>query len=132
MVHANILVAGLDKFQQPRPENLKLHHAFGEMRHKRSLLLFQPRNMSVAEERNAVRAEANDLVYGVREALSTLIRQSINQIHIDAVEAKLASSDDQVARHLEWLNTVHRLLHVRMKILDAHAQAIEPHPSNSL
>jgi len=36
-----------------------------------------------------------------------------------------ASGEEQVARHFEWLNAVDGFLHIGVKILDAHAEAVE-------
>ena len=88
MVHADVQVAGLDEFEQAGAENSELHQAFGKMRDERALLFLQPGNVRVTEQRNAVRAEADDLVDRVREALRCLVRQAVNQIHVDAVEAQ--------------------------------------------
>ena len=81
--------------------------------------------MGVAEEGDAVRAKSDDLINGVGEAFGRLVRQAIDQVDVNAVKAKLACGDEQIAGHFEWLDAVNRLLHFGMEILDAHAEAIE-------
>ena len=65
------------------------------------------------------------------EAVGGLIRQAVNQIDIEAFEAELARGDDQVAGHFVRLDAVDGLLHFGLKILDAHAQAIEAEPAQA-
>ena len=125
MVHSDIQVAGLDEFQQARAKNLELSHAFREMRDERALLLLEPRDVSVAEERDTVRTEPDNLIHGVGEAVRRLVRQAVNQIHVDALETETARAEEQVARHFVGLQAMHRFLHVGVKILDAHAEAVE-------
>ena len=132
VVHADVHVPGLDELKQAGAKNLKLHHAFGEMPDKGTLLLFQPGNVRIAEQCDAVRAETDDLVDSVSEALGRLIRQAVNQVHVDAVEAEPARARKQIARHFEGLEPVNRFLHVELKILDAHAQAVKAQLSNRL
>ena len=78
MIHADIEIARFNELQQARPENLKLLHAFREMRCERSLLLLQPRYMRIAEQRNPIRRQLDDLINCVRKGLRCLIRQSVN------------------------------------------------------
>src|SRR5713226_9572819 len=65
----------------------------------------------------------------MREAFGRLMRQAINQIDIDAVKAERARGLQKVARQFEWLVAVDRLLHLGMKILDAHAEPVEAEPA---
>jgi hypothetical protein len=90
-----------------------------------ALLFAQPRHVRVAEQRDAIRMQRQNLLDGVREARRRLERQTVDQVHIDAVEAECARGRDQITRGLERLNAPHRFLHFGMKILDAQTQAIE-------
>src|SRR6516165_8772460 len=94
------------------------------------MLFFEPWHVSIAEHGDAIGGQANDLLDGVREALGGLIRQSVNQVHIDAVEAKLASGGDEVTGGFERLNAMDGLLDILLEILDAHAEAVEAHLAN--
>src|SRR5215475_4085685 len=81
--------------------------------------------MSVAEERDAIWRQADDLVNGVGEGLRGLVRQSVNQVDVDAVETKGARRMNQIARDFIRLDAVNRPLDRLVKILNAHAQAVE-------
>src|SRR5205823_14939757 len=58
MVHADVQIAGVKKLEKARAENLEFLHAFGEVGGEGALLFFQPRDVSVAEESNAIRRES--------------------------------------------------------------------------
>ena len=59
------------------------------------------------------------------KSVRRLIRKTVNQINIDAIEAKFARGKEQVAREFVRLNAVHGFLHIGMEILNAHAETIE-------
>ena len=99
--------------------------ALGKMRGEGSLLFFQPRNVSVANEDDAIGGELKDLIHSVRESVGRLIGQAIDEVDVDAVKTEIARGKEQVPGHFEWLNTVDGFLHVSVKILDAHAEAVE-------
>ena len=132
VVHADIQVSGFHKCQQAAAENLKLLHALGQVRHKRALLLFQPRHVCIAEHGDAVRREPYDLLHRVLETLGGLVGQAVDQVHVDAVESQFARVGDQVARHFIGLNPVHRFLHLGLEVLNAHAQPVEAHLAHRL
>ncbi len=90
MVHADIEIAGFQEFQQAVAENIELLHAFGQVRNERALLLLQPGHMRITEHGDAIRRQADDLFHRVREALRSLIGQTVDQINIDTVEAQLS------------------------------------------
>src|SRR5690348_14781877 len=96
MIHANIKVTGLNELQQACAEDLELHHALGQVSDERALLFLQPRNMSVTEKRDAVWAKANDLVHGMREAFGRLVRQAIDQIHVNTLESQPPRGEKQI------------------------------------
>ena len=125
MVHADVEVAGFDELEQAGAENFEFFHAFGKMRGEGALLFFQPGDVRVAEESDAIGSEIEDLVDGVGEAVGRLVGKAVNQVDVDAVEAEFARGEEQVAGHFEWLNAVDGLLYVGVEILDAHAEAIE-------
>src|SRR5207302_11390316 len=59
------------------------------------------------------------------EPIGRLVRQSVNQIDVDALKTQPARSGDQFRSHLQRLDTLDRTLHLRIEILNAHAQAIK-------
>src|SRR5215813_9473465 len=81
--------------------------------------------MRVAEKRDAIRRQTDDLVHGVRESIRGLVRQPVNQVHIDAVEAECASRLNEVARYFVRLEAVNGLLYRLVEILNAHTEAVE-------
>src|ERR1700747_3897892 len=85
--------------------------------------------MRVAEQRNPVRRKPNDLIDRVRKGLRRLIRKSVNQVHVDTVEAETARSLNQIPRHFIRLDAIDRALYRLMKILNTHALAVETEPS---
>src|ERR1700732_130032 len=94
-----------------------------------ALLLLQPGDMCIAEERNAVRRKLVDLIHRVSEALGSLMRQAVDQIDVYAIETQLAGGTDQIAGHFEGLDAMDGFLHVRMEVLDTHAEAVEAKPA---
>src|SRR4029077_4311332 len=132
VIHADIQVAGFEKLEQAGAKNLKFLHALRQVRGKRALLLLQPRHVGIAEQRHAIRGQLQNLLDRVGESLRSLKGQAINQVHIDAVEAQLASGKEQIAGQFKRLNAVNGLLHVGMEVLDSHAQAIESQAAQSL
>ena len=81
--------------------------------------------MSIAEERDTIGCEFEDLVHGVRETVRRLIGQAIDEVDVNAVKTEIARGEKQVTSHFERLNAVDGFLHVRVKILNTHAKAIE-------
>src|SRR6267378_5559045 len=125
VVHANVEIAGLEKLEQAHAEDLKFFHAFREMRGEGALLLLQPRHVRVAKEGNAIRSESKNLIHGVGKSVCRLVGKAVNQVDIDAIEAELAGGEEQVARHFVRLNAMHRLLHIGVEVLNAHAETVE-------
>jgi len=75
MIHADVEVSGFEKLEESDAEDFEFFHAFGEMCGEGALLFFQPGNVSVAEERDTIGSEFEDLIHGVREAVGGLKRQ---------------------------------------------------------
>ena len=125
MVHADVQVASFEELEQAGAENLEFLHAFWKVCGEGPLLLLEPGHVRVAEEGDAIGREFENLVHGVGEAVRRLVGQAVDQIDIDAVEAELAGGEEQIAGHFERLNAMDGFLHIGVKILDAHAKAIE-------
>ena len=66
-----------------------------------------------------------DLRDGALERLRRLLRQAVDQVGVDRLEAERARRAHQVTHALEALHAVHRLLHRRVEVLDAEADAVE-------
>src|SRR6266403_6990 len=87
VVHADVEIAGFDELEQAGAENIKFLHAFREVGGERALLLFKPGNVGVAEEGDAIRGEANNLIHGVSESVGGLVGETVDQIDVDTVKA---------------------------------------------
>jgi hypothetical protein len=94
---------------------------------ERALLLFEPRDVGVAEHGDAVGRKADDLIDGVSETFAGLIGKAVDEIDVDAVEAEFAGEKNEVARRFIALNAVDSFLDIVLKILNAHRQAVEAH-----
>src|SRR5579859_6120853 len=125
VVHADVEIAGFEKFQEAGAEDFKFLHALGEMARERALLLFEPGDVGVAEESDAVGSEFEDLLDGVGEGFGGLVGEAVDEIDVDAIEAEDASGLDQAGGEFEGLDAVDGFLDERMKILDAHTEAVE-------
>lgn len=90
MVHADVEVTGFQKFQQAGAKNFKLFHALGETAFERTLLFFEPGNVRVAEESDAIRREFENLIDGVGKGFGGLKRKAVNEIDVDALKAEFA------------------------------------------
>ena len=85
----------------------------------------QPGHVRVAEHGDAIGRERQSLVDRVLETLGGLVRQAVDQVHVEAFEAEFARGGDQIARHFIGLHAMNRFLHLGLEILNAHAQAVE-------
>ena len=98
------------------------------MSRKCALLLPQPGDVRIAEHGHAVGSERQHLFNRCLKCRRILIRQSVDQVHAQTFEAQLARCENQIACHFVRLDAADRLLHLRLKILNTHAQAIESEP----
>jgi hypothetical protein len=87
--------------------------------------VYAARNVRIAEHGHAIGSQRDHLFHGMGKSLGGLQRQAVDQVHIDAVKAQLPRGLDQIARHFQRLDAMNCRLHLRMEVLDAHAQAIE-------
>ncbi len=78
VVHADVDIAGFEEFQEAGAEDFEFLHAFGEVAFERALLLFEPGDVGVAEEGDAVGREFEDLVYGVSEGFGGLVGEAVD------------------------------------------------------
>ena len=53
------------------------------------------------------------------------MRQTVNQIHADGFETRIARRFNHILRFFHRLNAVHGSLHFRVEILNAHAHAVK-------
>ena len=54
MIHADVEIAGVEEFGETHAKNFKFLHAFGKMRGEGALLFFEPGDVGVAEQGDAV------------------------------------------------------------------------------
>ena len=90
-----------------------------------ALGLEQLRQMRVVEHRQPVRPRGDDLVERARKTFHRLVRQAVDEVHVDGTETKRA----RIVQHRKGLalalNAVYGLLHPRVEVLHAHGQAIK-------
>src|SRR5690349_588186 len=125
VIHPDVEVASLDEFEQAGTEDFEFLHAFGQVRGEGTLLLFEPGDVGVAEEGDAVWRQREDLINSGCKAIGGLVRQAVNEVDIDAVEAEQPRGSDEIAGDFVGLDTVNGFLDFGMEVLDAHAEAIE-------
>jgi hypothetical protein len=89
------------------------------------LRLGEAGQVGVVVDREAVRVELDDLVERMVETDHVLLRQAVDQVHRNALEAKLAGRVDHQLGFFEALHAIDGDLHFRRKILDADAHAVE-------
>jgi len=97
VVHADVEVSGLDEFEQAGAENFELGHAFGEMTGEGALLLFEPGDVGVREEGDAVGSEFKDLIHGVSEGFRSLVGETVDKVNVDGLKAEFAGRDNEIA-----------------------------------
>src|SRR5256714_2354551 len=87
--------------------------------------------MRVAEQRDAIGRELQNLLNGMSKSFGRLIGQSVDEVDIDAVKAQFACAEKQVACQLERLKPMNGFLDFGMKILNAHAEPVESEAAQS-
>ena len=125
VVHADVQVTSVDKFGQAGAEDFEFLHPFGKMRGEGALLFFEPGDVGVAEEGDAIGSEGDDLVDGVGKAIGGLVGEAVDEVDVDAVEAEVACGEYEIARQFERLDAVDGLLDFGVEVLDAHAESVE-------
>ncbi len=83
--------------------------------------------MGIVEHSESVRGNIEDPIQCSLERIRGLKRQSVNQVQIDAVNAAFAQAVKGPAGQFLRLQSIYSFLHFWVKILHAHARAIEAH-----
>ena len=79
-----------------------------------------------------VRRKLQHLIKRFFKTFSRLLRQPVNQIHVDGMKTRFTRSLHRIASHLKGLNAVDSLLHVRIKILHPAAHTVQTYFSEGL
>jgi hypothetical protein len=126
VVHADVLVAvreeARDRAAQHRQALSGCRQVGGS---DAPLRLEALRQVGVRVQRDAVRAQRGDLRHGAREAFRGLARQPVDQVGVDRLEAEGACAGHELAHAVVRLHAMHRLLHLRVEVLHAEADAVE-------
>jgi hypothetical protein len=129
VIHADRVVAGR---QQPLPRDDEQPQLGRGVRHRLlvdpALVRLEPGHEGVGVERDAVRPQLGDLVDAGRERLRRLLRQPVDQVDVDRLEAERAAELVHLARLLLALVAAHRRLDVGIEILHPHRDAVEAEP----
>ena len=92
------------------------------------LPLGEPGRMGVAENGQPARGERGCEFGGVDHVFLGLVGQAIHQVEIDGAEARDAQQAYRALDNLEGLDAANGLLHMRIEILHAEADAVERRP----
>ena len=90
-----------------------------------ALVFLEARDMGIAEHRKAVRAQLDAFVDGVETRRDGLVRQSVDQIEIDAGDAGPPQAFGRGGGLLETLHPVDGALHGRIEALHAEARPVD-------
>jgi hypothetical protein len=72
-----------------------------------------------------IRPHANDDIQSRIEAVSVLVRQSVDEVEGDRLELRIASCIDEGDNLIRRLHAIDGFLDSRVEVLDTEAQAIE-------
>src|SRR5215510_10384129 len=81
--------------------------------------------MSVAEHGQAIRIQFEYKVQRFVKRRPRLLRQTINQVGVDAFETQRPRHFEYLASFFVRLNSPHRQLNVPVEILDTYTQSVE-------
>src|SRR4030095_10076336 len=125
MVEPDVAIAKVGEPLDRSCKDAKLCEALRQESSEAALRFLHPRDVSVAEHRDAIRVHRYYFVDGIAKALGGLMWQPVDQIDVDAFEAYLAAVVVQAQCVFEGLHSMNGLLHERIEVLNAHADAIE-------
>src|SRR5262249_43648270 len=78
--------------------------------------------------RQPIRAQGDHLLESASPARRSLQREPTDEVEVDGAETQLARALEPCAGFFYRLDASHRALHLRIEILYAHRQAVEPEP----
>ena len=126
VIHADVAVAVGGEALDGIKHDVHLRHCIGQIGGQNSALgLEVVGQMRVVVERNAVGREFKHLVDRLRKGFAGLLRQTVDQIHVDGVEPLGAGCIHRFLCHFKGLNAVDRLLHIGIEVLDAERHAVQ-------
>ena len=126
VIHSNVDITCAGQFADGQCHDLQfLFRAWQISRLDATLRLEHRRQMCIAIEGNSIRLQENHPIEGVVKPGDILFRQAVDQINVDRCDAVLARSFDHVRSLFFTLDTIDRLLHLRIEILHAQAHPIE-------
>ena len=96
------------------------------------LVLLHPRHMGVAEHRDAVGVERQRAPRGAGDALLGLQRQAVDEVEVHRADAERARLGGAILGLLVGLAPADRLLHRRLEVLHAEADAGDAHVAERL
>ena len=128
MVHAHIHIARAHEGINRARQHIELVLPHGQIRRLNAALRLEALGqMRIGVERNTVRAQRIDLLQRACKRCGRLFGQAVDQIDVDGDKAQFTRFFNQCKNLLGRLFTVHRLLHIGVKVLHAKAQAVEAH-----
>ncbi|KFB72751.1 MAG: hypothetical protein AW09_002051 [Candidatus Accumulibacter phosphatis] len=126
MVHADVDIARIGHPANRQGKNLQTRVGGGHVRlQDAALRLEQAGQVGIVIDRDAIRTKFDHALEGAAEAHHRLLRQAVDQVDADRLEAGGACCVDDGAGFFLALHTVHGQLDARIEILHADAHAIE-------
>ena len=126
MIHPDVAVAVCSEVANGIKHDVHLFRRSRKIRGKNAPLGLEViRQMRVVIKRNAIRAQFDHLINRLFKGCPRLLRQSVNQVHIDGMETVFTRFFHHGLHHVKRLNAVHGLLHVRIEVLHAETHAVK-------
>ena len=94
---------------------------------KDSLRRFDPGHVSITEDRKSIGLEFEHILDRLSHGGGDLFRQTINQIEIDILNARMAQRRDGLAVEHHLLHPMDRFLHLGIGVLDPERRTIDSH-----
>src|SRR6266540_1515430 len=127
VVEADEPVARLRERLHRGEEELHALLGLGErLLREQALVRLRPGDVREAEHGEPVRVDRDDPREGVLPGLGRLVRQAVDEIEVHAVEAARARGGHEVRGLLLALDPPDDLLDLRVEVLDAHRDPVEP------
>ena len=125
MVHSHSHISGfLQQLRRCLEHRLFCLNRWQTVLLQNELLLFQPRNVRIAECHQSVGLEGNGALYSLSETFDCLVGQSVQKIEVN-VGLGIAQQSEYLFHRFERRTAVHRLQYLLVKVLHADAEPCE-------
>src|SRR5690554_6472715 len=130
VVEAYVYIAGIQKTARRHQENLQALFGTGKFfGFDQALRLEALWQMRVVIQGDALGTQTYDVIQRAPEAIQRLARQAVDQVKVDGAKTIFAAAFQGLLNHFQWLDTVNRFLHIRVKVLHAKTGTVKAHVS---